>query len=605
MVSSPDTTTTDGGGSRRDSNDKNDKKKKGQVPRTLLLLYTFVFVAFVVHVYTDRAPGPVNGAITVQQERPGGSPGAAAEVSTPGDGGGDSLLQRQHQFFTEERSSLSTESTLVTAQDKQERDGLGSSGAGVEDDGCDGLSVGHRVARNESRRAGVSTGFDNKTRWLEYSPEQLIQYQEVLECYNRINVDKKRARKEDHGHGRNWLYCSNDNKRLNVGRIEDTGTYTATNTTAFRTVSPFLEQVAGPGAHLLQSKLLGYDAVWFVGDSVQRQTYAAFVCMLNPAAEAENVPGTPPRALHRYKHTLPPQLLSSATTTGVGTMRNGTVEIGYAQSEPGTGRHKALEQLILRYTGNHPDQASVALNEDPSDKSFAIVTNLAAFHYHCNIPGLRGALGLRETARAVVSAAEQANKNVVMQEGFKTSICQMERTVSGRTSVFVMEAADEQWPTSNGVYTPSCAWKCQCEALTVDRIEGFGKLEDHSANKVNISQDALAAAPIPMASRDYLASLYPELDFDDEAAKCSPYCVPANWRNDVAIPIILGATNGSDNIAAPRTASSLRVVPIWRQLVSRGQRNSRYEAGDCTHKSLSALIAMNQQLVRTIVRSPE
>jgi hypothetical protein len=147
-----------------------------------------------------------------------------------------------------------------------------------------------------------------------------------------------------------------------------------------------------------------------------------------------------------------------------------------------------------------------------------------------------------------------------------------------------VEPTEEQWPTSNGMFTTSCSWRCKCEALTPERILGVGNAYDHSEHQVDMSQDKRNTGPFVDL-----------IDFGTSPSQrtnesCIPDCLPASWRRDLANGIL--GTNSS---------SKLHIVPVWRQLVERGVLNAKLPF-DCTHKSADALMVMTQQLVRSMLQ---
>jgi hypothetical protein len=160
---------------------------------------------------------------------------------------------------------------------------------------------------------------------------------------------------------------------------------------------------------------------------------------------------------------------------------------------------------------------------------------------------------------------------------------------SSKAHIFFMEVTDEQWPTSNGMFTVPCPI-CPCEPLGPDRILGVGHADALSAHQINMSLDPTKnTGPI-------FDLIFDLIDFGSTPegrknnALCIPSCLPASWRRDV--------TNA---ILESNASNMLHIVPIWRQLVDRGLMHSRFP-GDCTHKAADALIAMNQQLVRSMLK---
>eukprot|EP00980_Cylindrotheca_fusiformis_P020759 scaffold7755_cov104-Cylindrotheca_fusiformis.AAC.4 len=149
------------------------------------------------------------------------------------------------------------------------------------------------------------------------------------------------------------------------------------------------------------------------------------------------------------------------------------------------------------------------------------------------------------------------------------------RKLSEETSATVLwvETATFEWPTSNGEFVPKC-YDCRCEALEAGRVDGNGNFTGPS-RYLNWNRTI-----------DYedFKFLYPNI-FERIKQPCIPYCLPANWRNDISNGILLN--------------SSVGVVPIWNQLVSFGFPQSRHN-GDCTHKSTDALMAIVQQILRSM-----
>ncbi|CAJ1951770.1 unnamed protein product [Cylindrotheca closterium] len=177
-----------------------------------------------------------------------------------------------------------------------------------------------------------------------------------------------------------------------------------------------------------------------------------------------------------------------------------------------------------------------------SNPRYAAVVNLGA-HYHPNNNST-----LEKDARIVAESAEQTT-----------------------TSMFWVETIDFQWPTTNGEFVNACS-DCQCEALTPGRIAGTGAYTgpDRYVN----------SAKYPT---------YKSLVVTNHTGPCIPYCWPANWRNHV-----------TNNVMTNPKYSAINLVPVWQQLVSSGFAQSRFAVGDCTHKSTDALMAVVQQLLRSM-----
>jgi GDSL/SGNH-like Acyl-Esterase family found in Pmr5 and Cas1p len=259
-----------------------------------------------------------------------------------------------------------------------------------------------------------------------------------------------------------------------------------------------------------------FDRIWFIGDSILRQQFWNLICMLSPNINKK-------------------EEISSIGGYGdekwIRTTHNGTIlqytRFGWLfDNEESALYNDAFPEAIRTYT-----------NRD------AIIINAAA-HY---------------TGRRITTLNRTAH--FITDMSFKSN-----------ASIFFVEASDEQWPTSNGYFTPSCWGQCQCESLTPERILGVG----HVSQAVNVSQD------IPTSPFDFDSALRND-------SLCIPNCLPANWRNNLANPVL---RNGR-----------LAIVPLWRQLVAHGMPHSRLERGDCTHKSSDALIVMNHQLGRSMLQT--
>jgi hypothetical protein len=129
-------------------------------------------------------------------------------------------------------------------------------------------------------------------------------------------------------------------------------------------------------------------------------------------------------------------------------------------------------------------------------------------------------------------------------------------------SVFYMEPAMEDWPTSNGLYTKQCMKRCRCEYVDKMRLMGRGNYSHPSNNRT-----ADFSFKLPTPTDDWLLRLYPKVTFATNTDDCLPDCLPATWRMDLARAIL---------------------------------DSSRLPVGDCVHKSLDAIMMMNEQLSRSM-----
>eukprot|EP00521_Asterionellopsis_glacialis_P007965 CAMPEP_0195288102 /NCGR_PEP_ID=MMETSP0707-20130614/4901_1 /TAXON_ID=33640 /ORGANISM="Asterionellopsis glacialis, Strain CCMP134" /LENGTH=430 /DNA_ID=CAMNT_0040347925 /DNA_START=129 /DNA_END=1417 /DNA_ORIENTATION=- len=281
-----------------------------------------------------------------------------------------------------------------------------------------------------------------------------------------------------------------------------------------------------------------YRRIWFIGDSVHLQQFMALNCWIMGSMFA------PHRSMREcgeqsvYEHDL------------------GTTNLIY--SELGWNFKSSNHEAPL-YDTVFPQAIQTSTAED------AIVINLG-LHYDSTRADL-----LQKAAKFIVKGSQNTN-----------------------ATVFVMETSDEQWPTSNGVWSPQCVEQMgQCEAVTPERQRGRGKW----GSKVDLTMDI---DRIPEPDYEQFGNLYPNLFLDedhnyefkvktgvDPTQRCVPDCLPANWRNDMVRPLLL------------QDDSKITLVPIWKQLVSQ-QANHARRNGDCIHKALDALQVMNEQLLRSM-----
>ena len=167
------------------------------------------------------------------------------------------------------------------------------------------------------------------------------------------------------------------------------------------------------------------------------------------------------------------------------------------------------------------------------------------------------------------------------------------RSQNTNATILFVESTDPQWQSTTGEFVKEFGWypKYPCKALDSKRIKGEGNytgpshLIAHYQNSVNT-----------YSGSKVFQSMYPEyfarhpeyFGKNRSASLCVPYCLPANWRNDVTNAILSKKSN---------TTRPVTIVPVWRQLIAHGVPHNIYN-GDCTHKSMDAIIAMNQQLLR-------
>ena len=283
-----------------------------------------------------------------------------------------------------------------------------------------------------------------------------------------------------------------------------------------------------------RSVLSRLERVWFIGDSVNRQQFEVLLCMVSPNLTTNELVFSQDDALsYATKNELSYHWKNGKSNT---VFRYSPFGLIFDRTE-GTLYRTAFPEAIRTST----------------DKDLIVVN--AGHHYHSQDYDI-----LREAATQIATQCTNA------------------------TLVF-MEAADEQWPTSNGIFATACSWACKCEPLSEQQVQGIG-MPRNSGNK---PIDFTVRDPRQLVMPSWVFDLYPNFTVSSPA-DCVPYCAPANWRNDVTRPILQQTEH-----------SQVKIVPVWRQLVSQQKVHSLQLEGDCTHKPVPSLMTMNEQLVRSLL----
>jgi hypothetical protein len=293
-----------------------------------------------------------------------------------------------------------------------------------------------------------------------------------------------------------------------------------------------------------QETLKLYDTIWFIGDSLLEEQFYLTVCMIDPTMGSTT--GAPYAITHIEDMDFLP---------GIGTQ----LEWKHA--------HDSTTTTVLKYSRyglRWGDEKNIYLDAYPTaittlGENGAIVLD-AAYHYD--------------------SAHVNEFENVI---NFIANL-----STKTNASVFYMEPSMEEWPTSNGMYVASCLFRCRCEFLDHSRLIGRGNYSDPTEN---ITRDFLRGKqPTPPVSNEILNLLYPNLPWTNNTETCFPDCLPATWRMDMARTILATVEN------------NVSIVPVFWQLHAKGSPSGRIPAGDCTHKSLDAVLLMNEQLARSMRR---
>jgi hypothetical protein len=300
----------------------------------------------------------------------------------------------------------------------------------------------------------------------------------------------------------------------------------------------------------IRSIVSRYRKIWFIGDSVLRQMYLVFMCMVDDSFH-EDFRHTDKEST--YTATFPLTNFkadNSSITTETNDTGNRT---WFRYSKFGPSWHGDNKGLFKHF----PIAMRNATRED------AIIVD-AGHHYHLE------KLNLLKEAVSYVTKMSQLTE----------------------ARVFFVETSDEQWRTSNGMFVKKFMWHAQCAPLTPSQILGLGVPNEQDLEKANASGFMVNLAPRP--TFEDFGEAYPYM-FDENkslmpaytASSCRPYCLPADWRSKIALPLF------QSNV------SRVHIVPIWKQMVARKLMGTVYH-GDCTHRAVDSLIEMNRQLLRAM-----
>jgi hypothetical protein len=247
-------------------------------------------------------------------------------------------------------------------------------------------------------------------------------------------------------------------------------------------------------------------------------------------------------------------------------------EIKYSSQRPGT----PLETIAAHFTYNHSMGSTNIIYSKFGHVWHPDETNL----YVDAFP--KAVAALTEKDSIILDASAHYNSEVALKLE-RALNCIGNRSQDSNASIFYMEPTPDEWPTSNGHFTMGCMWFCTCESLDAARMMGRGSL--HSDPNVG-AEKLISHLEVPI---DFFGKRYPDLAFANNTESCVPDCLPATWRMELARSIF------------ETTNNRVHMVPLWYQLV--GRLTAMTHVGDCTHKSLEAVLMMNHQLLRSMVRS--
>ena len=288
-----------------------------------------------------------------------------------------------------------------------------------------------------------------------------------------------------------------------------------------------------------------HDNILFAGDSVLRQQYFVFVCLVNPEVRQYDWSLWEPLShdshfVYHYRDARAP----NGTTTTI-------------SFEPIGWRWNRHQKHL--WTGAFPDAVK---NFGPND---AIVMD-SSRHYASHLATL-----YEEALNHTLSQARQA-----------------------QATIYYMEPTPEEWPTSNGLYTEACVFVCTCRHVGKEQLDGQAIPIDPRVDFTR--NDTKGKLPVP--SFAFFEKLYgakahaftTNVSKDDQS--CFPDCVPATWRVDL-VRFMLQTKNA--------TPQQIQLVPIYWQLVGMNHPSAKGLVGDCTHRSMDAVVFMNEQLLRSMM----
>ena len=191
----------------------------------------------------------------------------------------------------------------------------------------------------------------------------------------------------------------------------------------------------------MRSIISQYDKIVLLGDSIQRQVFFTFSCMLNSSLTLKDV--LPPGVKRKFVKAF--EWKHEPTNTSIIYRLTGVASHNHGMFKSMTGKE------------SHPRNA--------------LIINQGA-HYHPD-----KIEQMKEDTRSIAQIAQQTN-----------------------TSMFWLETVDFQWPTANGDFAAACVengFQCKCEALTPDRILGVGEYKgpDHTRNSTDYPLYNLSIPP--------------------------------------------------------------------------------------------------------------
>ena len=211
----------------------------------------------------------------------------------------------------------------------------------------------------------------------------------------------------------------------------------------------------------IRSVLSRYRRIWFIGDSVHRQQFQVLLCMIHP------------------------DLQSSDINVSVPLLR-----LSFSDDNP------------IVYEWNHLDNNNNNNNNNSSSSSSIYQASkgwTTAFRYSSFVRTIdTGERVLYQTEFMTAIRTSTVDDMIVINaahhydsrhfDKLERAAMHIARQRTNAMLVF-MEAGDEQWPTSNGMFTKACMWTCACKPLSDLQNRGLGIPQNQGVKQVDLSED--------------------------------------------------------------------------------------------------------------------
>lgn len=302
-----------------------------------------------------------------------------------------------------------------------------------------------------------------------------------------------------------------------------------------------------------------YRRIWFFGDSIIGQQFDVLQCMLDPQATSNQ---TELSRYFVYNHTS--NKVNRTKIIEAGEPEQNTLYMSrnserflHNETYPSTTAFERIfngylfdEKETPLYVTAFPTIIKYATNED------AIVVSAGAHYNHRRMDLMEKAL------------------RHVEKESRRTE-----------ASIFFIEPTPENWKTSNGMYggwPRGFKYEDGCHQLSKARINGTDNTEGVHKNQ--------PLSELNNSSMKVYERIYPEIMQVMNNSELSEVAAKASWRCDLARSIFGGENSISGKV-------KVKLIPIFWQLAL-SDISSNVHEGDCTHRSLTAIVNVNIQMMR-------